>query len=96
MTPADRNSKRRKRPTAVVNSTGCTGCQICVAVCPTECITIKESDMNFNGVAEVNQEICNGCYFCAIDCPWGTISMINPDGSLADYSRSLRKARGYV
>ena len=98
-TPVDSNNKtlkKRKRAAAVVDSITCTGCEICSAVCPVNCITINESEFNFTGLSIVDQEICNGCNLCAIDCPWDAISMLNPDGSLFDYNKQLTKARGYV
>jgi Pyruvate/2-oxoacid:ferredoxin oxidoreductase delta subunit len=95
MTSSEKNTTRRKKATAVIDPTLCTGCEVCVTVCPSNCITIIESDLNFNGIATVNQEICNGCSFCAIDCPWETISIVNADGSLFDYEKTLVKLRGY-
>ncbi len=95
MTSSGKNGTKRKKAAAVIDSTGCTGCEVCVSVCPPNCISIIESDLNFTGVARVNQELCTGCSFCAIDCPWETIAMVNPDGSLADYSRTMAKLRGY-
>ncbi len=95
MSSFNKETKKRKKAIAFVNSIGCTGCGICTSVCPKKCITIIESDLNFNGIAMVNQETCIGCYFCAIDCPWETILMIYPDGSLANYKKTMMKLRGY-
>ena len=78
-----------------MDSETCTGCEICSAVCPVDCITMIKSDFNINGLSYVDQEICTGCNLCAIDCPWETISMVNPDGSFFDYSKQLKKAKGY-
>ncbi len=89
-------TQKRKRATAIVDPIGCTGCEVCIVVCPVDCITLIESDLNFTGVSKVDQEICTGCNLCAIDCPWETISMVYTDGSLADYSKQLSKARGYI
>ncbi len=90
------SSLKRKKAVAVIDSVMCTGCEVCIVVCPVKCISIIESDLNFAGVAKVDQELCTGCNLCAIDCPWETISMVNPDDSLFDYSKQLMKARGYV
>ncbi len=95
MTSSGKNGIERRKALAVIEPTGCTGCAVCVSVCPSNCITIIESDLNFNGIARVNIEICNGCTFCAIDCPWETISIVNPDGSPFNYDKTLAKLRGY-
>jgi Pyruvate/2-oxoacid:ferredoxin oxidoreductase delta subunit len=96
MTSPNKKDTRRKRALASIDTIGCTGCSVCVSVCPSNCITIIESDLNFTGIARVNKELCNGCFFCAIDCPWETIAMVNPDGSLAEYGKTAAKLRGYV
>jgi len=88
----------RKKATAVANIDFCTGCGICSKICPTRCISIVESEYNFNGVAFVDRARCTGCNICAIDCPWFAISMVYPDGTVktpAEYERQLQKQRGY-
>ncbi len=90
-----KRSKKRKRAYAVVDLVECTGCEVCVTVCPVRCISTIESDLNFTGGVEIDTEICTGCNLCAIDCPWETIFMVNPDGSFSDYSQQLAKARNY-
>jgi Pyruvate/2-oxoacid:ferredoxin oxidoreductase delta subunit len=96
MTSADKKDTKRKRATATIDPIGCTGCGVCVSVCPPRCITVVESNLNLTGVARVDSERCTGCSFCAVDCPWETITMVNPDGSLVDYSKTLAKLRGYA
>ncbi|MCH7657851.1 MAG: 4Fe-4S binding protein [Bacteroidetes bacterium] len=90
------NNVKKKRAVAFVDSAYCTGCAICAAICPVKCIEIVESSFNFTGEAKVSLEICTGCNLCAIDCPWEAISMINPDGSIKEYSKQLFRVRGYV
>jgi Pyruvate/2-oxoacid:ferredoxin oxidoreductase delta subunit len=88
----------RRKATAVVNADLCTGCGICATVCPTVCISIVESELNFNGVSFIDRQRCTGCNICAIDCPWFAIEMIYPDGTKkepAEYERQLQKQRGY-
>jgi heterodisulfide reductase subunit A len=47
---------------AEVNVNLCTGCGMCVDVCPYEAITLKENK------AEVNDVLCEGCGTCAATC----------------------------
>ncbi|NTV01361.1 MAG: 4Fe-4S binding protein [Chlorobiaceae bacterium] len=89
---------QRKRGLARNNPDQCTGCGICVKSCPTGCITIIESELNFNGVAHIDDNRCTGCNICAIDCPWFAIDMLNPDGSRRDpseYAKQAHRLRGY-
>ena len=93
---ATRKVKNNIKAVAFVDSAICTGCEICVTICPKKCIYIYESVYNFTGEARVQPEICTGCNLCAIDCPWEAISMVNPDGSIKEYSKQLFRVRGYV
>ncbi|NTV91852.1 MAG: 4Fe-4S dicluster domain-containing protein [Chlorobiaceae bacterium] len=89
--------KGRKAVARVIEEV-CTGCKICVPVCPSKCIAIVDSDLNYTGIASVSHA-CTGCNICAIDCPWKAIVMIYPDGSQrgpAEYERQLKKLRGYL
>lgn len=43
----------------------CTGCQICVNVCPYQAVHFDEKQ----GVALVNEALCKGCGACAAACP---------------------------
>ena len=87
---------KTKRAVAFVDSNICTGCAICITICPVQCIDIVELSISFNGEAKVNPENCTGCNLCAIECPWEAILMKNPDGSIKDYSKQLSRVRGYV
>jgi len=51
-----------RKVVAVVDSAKCTGCGICVDVCPTGAIEVNEQ-------AVVNAENCNGCAACVSECP---------------------------
>ncbi|MDO7787984.1 4Fe-4S binding protein [Desulforamulus aquiferis] len=46
---------------------GCTGCGLCVAACPDNCLELATS-----GPA-INRELCINCGKCASTCPTGTI-----------------------
>ena len=89
----------RKKPVAVVRQDQCTGCGICVSVCPVPCIAIVDVGLSFTGTASINGALCTGCNFCAIDCPWDAIVMVSPDGSekIPDIcGKQVRKMRGYA
>jgi Pyruvate/2-oxoacid:ferredoxin oxidoreductase delta subunit len=61
---------------ALVNLGACTGCEVCIAVCPVpDCIEKFGEDPSTFGVY-VNYDICIGCQLCAKDCPWETIKMV--------------------
>lgn len=54
-----------------VCTSGCLGYGDCVAVCPSNAISI------IDGVAVVNQNICTGCGLCAKTCPNSLIAIRN-------------------
>jgi Pyruvate/2-oxoacid:ferredoxin oxidoreductase delta subunit len=88
---------RKPRAAAVIIADLCTGCQICIPSCPVNCISIRASELNFNGIGDVGPT-CTGCNICAIDCPWNAIVMLYPDGTRkepAEYDRQLKRLRGY-
>jgi Pyruvate/2-oxoacid:ferredoxin oxidoreductase delta subunit len=93
--PAPQNDQRRAalvkgaskaRIKAVVNLASCTGCEVCIAVCPVpNCIEKFGEDPTTFGVY-VDYEICIGCMLCAKDCPWDTIRMV-PTPSVQGHSQ---------
>lgn len=95
--PAPQNDARRAalvkgaskaKIKALVNLSGCTGCEVCIAVCPVpNCIVKFGDDPSTNGVY-VDYEICIGCQLCSKDCPWETIKMV-PTATLAGHQTSL-------
>ena len=95
--PAPQNDARRAalvkgaskaKIKANVNLAGCTGCEVCIAVCPVpNCIVKFGDDPSTNGVF-VDYEICIGCQLCAKDCPWETIKMV-PTTTVAGHQTSL-------
>jgi len=55
---------------AVVSETLCTGCNVCVVVCPFG--AIKKNEME---IAEIDEDLCKGCGACSASCPEQAITM---------------------
>jgi heterodisulfide reductase subunit A len=56
---------------AIVRESHCTGCEMCVDVCPFEAITLV------NGKAHVNEVLCEGCGTCSGTCVRAAIDVKN-------------------
>jgi Pyruvate/2-oxoacid:ferredoxin oxidoreductase delta subunit len=54
---------------AIVDETGCTGCEACLERCPVSAIALQE-------VARVDHDKCLGCGLCASVCPTDAIQLI--------------------
>lgn len=54
---------------AVVDNDKCTGCGLCVDVCPVEAITLE------NDKAKVDPDKCTDCGQCVDECPNEAISL---------------------
>ena len=95
--PAPQNDARRAalvkgaskaKIKARVDLSACTGCEVCIAVCPVDgCIDKFGEDPTTFGVF-VNYDICIGCRLCAKDCPWDTIRMV-PSATVKGHATSL-------
>jgi len=55
-----------------VDSAKCTGCMICVDICPQQAITIADD------LAVINENLCVQCGNCAEVCPVGAIREVVP------------------
>ena len=56
---------------AKVNLNLCTGCGMCVAVCPYDALSLKD------GTVEVNEVLCEGCGTCSATCLRAAIAVKN-------------------
>ena len=73
--------KKRPKELAVINQDGCTGCEVCLEVCPVDCMYVvagPEYDVH-KKLVEIDLDICIGCKLCVKYCPWETIEMIGSD-----------------
>ncbi|MEM3156987.1 MAG: 4Fe-4S binding protein, partial [Nitrososphaerota archaeon] len=56
---------------ATVNDELCSGCRICVGLCPYKAISLKE--INGRMIAYVERALCMGCGTCSAACPSGAM-----------------------
>jgi heterodisulfide reductase subunit A len=56
--------------TAVVDEAACSGCKICVPLCPYSAITFNEAEKR----ALINEALCKGCGVCVAACPAAAIT----------------------
>lgn len=54
---------------ATINEEICSGCHICIGLCPYNAISYNEE----KNVAEINEALCKGCGTCVAACPSGAI-----------------------
>jgi len=53
---------------AILDQERCTGCGVCVGVCPVNAITL-------NDIAKIDKDTCTGCGICLNVCPTQAISL---------------------
>ena len=57
--------------TSQISETFCSGCKMCISLCPYSAITFDE----VKRISVVNEALCHGCGVCAAACPSGAASM---------------------
>ena len=87
--PSEKPARKKTPPKlAVINQSGCTGCEACLVFCPVDCIEIvpgMSAHPQVQQVVEVDLARCIGCSLCAKHCPWTTIDML-------PYEQALKEA----
>ena len=66
----DRGKVEIEGTIAAVNEELCSGCKVCVGLCPYNAITFSEEEK----VASVSDVLCKGCGVCVAACPAGAIT----------------------
>jgi heterodisulfide reductase subunit A len=56
--------------TAAINSDACSGCRVCMTVCPYKAISFDPDKK----VSVVNEVLCQGCGTCVAACPCGAVN----------------------
>jgi len=69
----DRKAVELEPAIAVINEASCSGCKICVELCPYHAITYDGE----RKLAAVNEALCKGCGVCVAACPSSAIEQQN-------------------
>jgi ferredoxin len=87
--------------TVYVDTARCTGCGVCMEVCPTGAVCLVDSETG--RYAEVNQSECRGCEACVEACPEGAImpvgepaiagELVQEEAELVSLERQHREVR---
>jgi heterodisulfide reductase subunit A2 len=59
--------------TASIDENMCSGCQLCVSLCPFTAISFNEE----KGISEINNALCKGCGTCVAACPSGASQQLH-------------------
>lgn len=84
--PEPTPAAKKARVKALINPDSCTGCEVCIVVCPVDCIDKLPGPEHptLNTTCAVDQPRCIGCWLCAKVCPWDAIAMVPPPDASAE------------
>jgi heterodisulfide reductase subunit A len=69
----DRKEVELEPTIALINKEACSGCRICLGLCPYNAISFDET----SDLAVINSVLCKGCGVCVAACPSGAIEQQN-------------------
>jgi len=79
----DIKRNKKPRPVAWVDWQGCSGCGVCLAFCPVDCMYLTNSPQSITTghmqIVKVRYNNCTGCTICEKECPWDTIEMVQKE-----------------
>jgi Pyruvate/2-oxoacid:ferredoxin oxidoreductase delta subunit len=79
----DKKKKKKPRPVAWIDWQGCSGCGVCVAFCPVNCMHFADSPQSITTghaqIVKVMYSNCTGCTICEKVCPWDSIEMVQKE-----------------
>jgi NAD-dependent dihydropyrimidine dehydrogenase PreA subunit len=90
--------KKKPKTVAVINTDGCTGCEVCIDFCPVDCIDILPGPQHktLNKVVIVNEDVCIGCSLCAKYCPWETIDMLSYEPRVEEQEAKVEELKKQI
>lgn len=90
--------KKKPKTVAVINTDGCTGCEVCIDFCPVDCIDVLPGPQHktLNKVVVVNEDVCIGCSLCAKYCPWETIDMLGYDPRIEEQEGKVEELKKQI
>lgn len=95
-----RKGKKPPKLIAVVQQSGCTGCEVCIAGCPVDSIELvpgpDPKNPGFNQLVEIDIARCIGCQNCSQDCPWETITMYQHDDAYTAWGNYTLDSQLYM
>jgi Na+-translocating ferredoxin:NAD+ oxidoreductase subunit B len=74
------------RQVALIDSSKCIGCTLCLPACPVDSIVGGPKRMH-----TIDQERCTGCELCIAPCPVDCITMVSPAQHLTHWNRAQRE-----
>lgn len=95
-----RKGKKPPKLIAIVHQSGCTGCEVCIAGCPVDCIELvpgpDANNPGYQQMVEIDIQRCIGCQNCSQDCPWETITMYQHDDAFTAWGNETIASQLYV